>query len=49
MRASGAALPPDKATALEHDLTDLLNSLNQGGADSLVVPSQYLEVIVTRG
>jgi ubiquinone/menaquinone biosynthesis C-methylase UbiE len=43
-----AALPPEKATALEHDLTDLLNSLNRAGPDSLVVPSEYLEIVVTR-
>lgn len=43
-----AALPTDNATALERDLVDLLNSLNRGGAGSLVVPSEYLEVVVTR-
>jgi len=43
-----AALPADKATALESDMTDLLNSMNRAGANSLVVPSEYLEVVVTR-
>ena len=43
-----AALPTDGAKALERDLTDLLNSLNTAGAKSLVVPSEYLEVVVTR-
>ena len=43
-----AALPTDKAAALERDLTDLLNELNTAGADSLVVPSEYLEIVVTR-
>jgi SAM-dependent methyltransferase len=43
-----AALPADKATALERDLTDLLVSMNKGGARSLVVPSEYLEIVVTR-
>jgi ubiquinone/menaquinone biosynthesis C-methylase UbiE len=43
-----AALPADKAAALTRDLTDLLNRLNRGGTGSLVVPSEYLEVIVTR-
>jgi ubiquinone/menaquinone biosynthesis C-methylase UbiE len=43
-----AALPADKATALERDLTDLLVSMNRGGARSLVVPSEYLEIVVTR-
>ncbi len=43
-----AALPADKATALETDLTELLNRMNRAGAASLVVPSEYLEVVVTR-
>ncbi|MEO8752817.1 MAG: class I SAM-dependent methyltransferase [Casimicrobiaceae bacterium] len=43
-----AALPADKAATLERDLTDLLHSLNQGGAKSLVVPGEYLEIVVTR-
>lgn len=43
-----AALPADKAAALEHDLTDLLNRMNRAGAGSLVVPSEYLEIVVTR-
>jgi SAM-dependent methyltransferase len=43
-----AALPADKAVALERDLTELLNGLNRAGADSLVVPSEYLEVVITR-
>jgi len=43
-----AALPVDGALALERDLTELLNSLNQAGSTSLVVPSEYLEVVITR-
>jgi hypothetical protein len=43
-----AALPADKAAALDHDLTELLNRLNRAGAGSLVVPSEYLEIVVTR-
>jgi SAM-dependent methyltransferase len=43
-----AALPADKALVLEHDLTDLLNGMNRAGAASLVVPSEYLEIVVTR-
>jgi hypothetical protein len=43
-----AALPADSAAALERDLTDLLNRMNRAGAGSLVVPSEYLEVVVTR-
>jgi ubiquinone/menaquinone biosynthesis C-methylase UbiE len=43
-----AALPAEGGKALERDLTDLLNRTNRGGADSLVVPSEYLEVVVSR-
>lgn len=43
-----AALPADKAELLEQDLTELLNRLNIAGADSLVVPGEYLEVVVNR-
>jgi SAM-dependent methyltransferase len=43
-----AALPADKAAALERDLTDLLDGLNRAGPGSLVVPSEYLEVVITR-
>ena len=43
-----AALSADGATALEHDLTVLLNRMNRAGAESLVVPSEYLEVVITR-
>ena len=43
-----AALPADAVTALERDLTELMNRLNRAGASSLVVPSEYLEVVVTR-
>lgn len=43
-----AALPPGGALALERDLTDLLTRMNRAGTASLVVPSEYLEVVVTR-
>ncbi len=43
-----AALPADKAAALEHDLTELIDGANRAGAGSLVAPSEYLEVVVTR-
>ena len=43
-----ASLPADQAKALERDLTDLLNSMNRAGTSSLVVPSEYLEIVVTR-
>jgi ubiquinone/menaquinone biosynthesis C-methylase UbiE len=43
-----ANLPAEKAAELERDLTFLLNSSNRGGAGSLLVPSDYLEVVITR-
>jgi ubiquinone/menaquinone biosynthesis C-methylase UbiE len=43
-----AALPPEKAQALESDLTELLEGANRAGASSLVVPGEYLEVVITR-
>jgi ubiquinone/menaquinone biosynthesis C-methylase UbiE len=43
-----AALAHDKAAALEADLTALLTEMNRAGTDSLIVPSDYLEVVVTR-
>ena len=43
-----AALPADRALALERDLTDLLNEMNRAGAGSLVVPSEYVETVITR-
>jgi len=41
-------LSPADAAGFESDLTDLLNRLNRAGSGSLVVPSEYLEVIITR-
>ena len=43
-----AAQTPEKAEALAIELAELLNGLNRAGAGSLVVPSEYLEVVVTR-
>ncbi len=43
-----AALPAEQGAALERDLTELLNSLNRAGPESLVVPSEYVEVVATR-
>jgi ubiquinone/menaquinone biosynthesis C-methylase UbiE len=43
-----ASLPPDGAAALERDLTDLLNRMNRAGPASLVVPSEYLEVVISK-
>jgi len=43
-----AALPPEQGRELEGELAELLNGLNRGGADALVVPGDYLEVVITR-
>ncbi|MBS0448027.1 MAG: class I SAM-dependent methyltransferase [Proteobacteria bacterium] len=43
-----AALPADKATRLERDLTELLDGLDVAGPGSLVVPGEYLEIVITR-
>jgi SAM-dependent methyltransferase len=43
-----AALDADGQRALERDLIALIGEVNVGGAQSMVVPSEYLEVIVTR-
>ncbi len=43
-----AAQTPEKAEALAGELTELLDGLNRAGSGSLVVPSEYLEVVVTR-
>lgn len=43
-----AVLPADKAAVLESDMTALLNSFNKAGEKSLVVPSEYLEIVITR-
>jgi hypothetical protein len=43
-----AALPTEASAALERDLTELLQRLNRSGARTLVVPSDYAEVVITR-
>lgn len=43
-----AALPAEQAAVLEQDMTALLERMNTAGPDSLVVPSAYLELVVTR-
>jgi len=48
MHKAFGALTPDAAGALEHDLAELMNRLNRAGAGSLVIPSDYLEAVVTR-
>jgi SAM-dependent methyltransferase len=43
-----AALNPLGQDALAKDITDLLNRRNVAGPSSLVVPSEYLEVVIDR-
>jgi hypothetical protein len=38
----------ERAGELERDLSTLLASRNVGGPDTLVVPGEYLEVVVRR-
>ena len=41
------ALPPEGGAALERDLTVLIEGMNRAGTESLIVPSEYLEVVIT--
>jgi ubiquinone/menaquinone biosynthesis C-methylase UbiE len=43
-----AALEPAAQTAIEQDLINLVEQFNRSGNSSMVVPSEYLEVVVTR-
>jgi SAM-dependent methyltransferase len=43
-----AALDTAGQANLEHDLLELLAHFNQGGSETLAVPSEYLEVVATR-
>jgi SAM-dependent methyltransferase len=43
-----AALDAAKQACLERDITQLLERLNVGGKSSLVVPAEYLEVVIVR-
>lgn len=43
-----AALDPARQAALAQDITALLERLNTAGPASLVVPSEYLEVVITK-
>jgi SAM-dependent methyltransferase len=43
-----AALDAPGAAALERDITKLLEAMNVAGPGSLVVPSEYLEIVVTK-
>ena len=43
------ALDPQGQRALADDITALLVELNVGGTEALVVPGEYLEVVITKG
>jgi hypothetical protein len=43
-----AALEPAAQTALQHDLMALIGQFNRSGDGSMVVPSEYLEIVITR-
>lgn len=43
-----AALAPDAAAAMEGDFIDLLERMNVAGADSLLIPAEYLEVVISK-
>jgi len=43
-----AALAPNAAEALEQDLLALIDRFNTAGPDSMVVPAEYLEIVLTR-
>ncbi|MGH8767220.1 MAG: class I SAM-dependent methyltransferase [Burkholderiales bacterium] len=43
-----AALDPARQARLTEDITALLEGLNVAGSSSLVVPGEYLEVVITR-
>lgn len=43
-----AALDPNAATALERDVIELVGQFNRSGDKTMVVPSDYLEIVITR-
>jgi SAM-dependent methyltransferase len=43
-----AALAPAAQAALERDLRVLIGQFNRSGDNSMVVPSEYLEIVITR-
>jgi hypothetical protein len=43
-----AALDAAQQLRLTHEITQLLGRLNVGGAHSLVVPGEYLEIVITK-
>ncbi len=48
MNRAFAALDDVGRGELEHDIVALLDGLNEGGSGSLVVPSEYLEIVIVK-
>lgn len=45
---SWESLSATNKIGLEHDITNLVRSINRGGTESFLVPSEYLEIVLTR-
>ncbi|MCO8168788.1 methyltransferase domain-containing protein [Pseudomonas sp. 21LCFQ02] len=43
-----ASLSANDAQRLQQDLSDLLQRMNRAGSESLIVPAEYLEVVIVR-
>jgi ubiquinone/menaquinone biosynthesis C-methylase UbiE len=43
-----AALDAERGAVLQDEIVELLARMNRGGDDSLIVPSEYLEVVITK-
>jgi SAM-dependent methyltransferase len=43
-----AALDAEKGAALQADIMGLLETMNRGGRETLIIPGEYLEVVVTK-
>lgn len=43
-----AALDETKQAALQSDIVDLLERMNRGGKETLIVPSEYLEAVIMK-
>ena len=43
-----ATLSEDGQRRLEHDLIDLIQDFNRSGDSTMVVPAEYLEVVIVK-
>lgn len=43
-----ASLDAEKQSALEADILDLLDKSNWGSSGTLIIPGEYLEVVITK-